>query len=590
MAKGANNRKRTKRNKSLEEGIQDSKPKRDKQIIPLQAKNDRQRQALKSFTERQLIILTGSAGVGKCHGKGTEILMADLSVKKVEDIVIGDYLMGDDGSPRKVLSTCYGTEELFRVSQNKGMDYVVNKSHILSLVVSQKYQGYEKGDTVNIPVSEWLELPDYVKEKVLKGYQANLEKLGTQAAPVKHPYLLGLWLGDGSSWSNGITIGNEPELIDYLNTYALEHGSDFKKWASSDTGNCATYSMAKFFTPLLRSLNLIGNKHLPKSYLLASRADRLELLAGIIDSDGYLASGGYDLTLKDTDLFYDTVMLARTLGFKVTVSDKPTKYNGSVIVYKRMHISGDLSCLPVRIPRKKAAARKQVKDVLRTGIQVESLGEGDYYGFTLDGNHLYCLADLTVTHNTEIASWWACKQWLAGEVDNIIITRPYKHLGADYGATKGDDAEKLLPFCMSILMKLKKYLGAGILKNNFKMGGFDALFVEADGIQIVPIEKIQGMSFNSRTIIIADELQNATIAQVKSLTTRAEDGCQIICCGDPYQTALKHDNGLDFIEDVIYNHPTEYAEVVEFTKDDVVRGGLAGHLVAAFEEMGKWED
>lgn len=191
---------------------------------------------------------------------------------------------------------------------------------------------------------------------------------------------------------------------------------------------------------------------------------------------------------------------------------------------------------------------------------------------------------------TEIASWWACKQWLAGEVDNIIITRPYKHLGADYGATKGDDAEKLLPFCMSILMKLKKYLGAGILKNNFKMGGFDALFVEADGIQIVPIEKIQGMSFNSRTIIIADELQNATIAQVKSLTTRAEDGCQIICCGDPYQTALKHDNGLDFIEDVIYNHPTEYAEVVEFTKDDVVRGGLAGHLVAAFEEMGKWED
>lgn len=190
---------------------------------------------------------------------------------------------------------------------------------------------------------------------------------------------------------------------------------------------------------------------------------------------------------------------------------------------------------------------------------------------------------------TELAAWWACKQWLAGEVDNIIITRPYKHLGADYGSTKGNDSEKLLPFCMSILMKLKKYLGVGILKNNFKMDGFDTLFVEADGIQIVPIEKIQGMSFNSRTIIIADELQNATIAQVKSLTTRAEDGCQIICCGDPYQTALRHNNGLDFIEDIIYTYPTEYAEVVEFTKNDVVRGGLAGYLVAAFEEMGNWE-
>lgn len=190
---------------------------------------------------------------------------------------------------------------------------------------------------------------------------------------------------------------------------------------------------------------------------------------------------------------------------------------------------------------------------------------------------------------TELATWWACNQWLLGNIDNIVITRPYQHLGNDYGATKGNDAEKLLPFCMSILMKMKKYLGVGILKSNFKMDGFETFFTEASGIQIIPIEKIQGMSFDERTIIIADEIQNATVPQVKSLTTRAEEGCQIIICGDPRQTALSNTNGLSFLEDVLDKYPTDYVEVIHFEKEDVVRGGLAGHFVKAYEEIGtKW--
>jgi phosphate starvation-inducible PhoH-like protein len=190
---------------------------------------------------------------------------------------------------------------------------------------------------------------------------------------------------------------------------------------------------------------------------------------------------------------------------------------------------------------------------------------------------------------TELATWWACKLWLEGKIDNIIITRPYQHLGNDFGATKGNDAEKLLPFCMSILMKIKKYLGVGILKNNFKMDGFDSFFAEVSGIQIYALEKIQGLSFDNRTIIIADELQNATIPQVKSLTTRAEDGCQILMCGDPMQTALSAKNGLVFFQEVIEQFPTDMVEIVQFQKEDVVRGGLTGHLVKAYEAIGtKW--
>ena len=79
------------------------------------------------------ILIEMPCGHGKCHGKGTKLLMYDGSVKCVEDIVVGDLLMGDDSTPRRVLSLARGREELFKVRQNKGEDYVVNRSHILTL-------------------------------------------------------------------------------------------------------------------------------------------------------------------------------------------------------------------------------------------------------------------------------------------------------------------------------------------------------------------------------------------------------------------------------------------------------------------------
>ena len=189
---------------------------------------------------------------------------------------------------------------------------------------------------------------------------------------------------------------------------------------------------------------------------------------------------------------------------------------------------------------------------------------------------------------SELMCWWACKQWLEGKVDNIVITRPYKHLGGDYGATKGNDSEKLLPFCMSMLMKIKKYLGVGILRNNFKLDGFDDLFAEANGIQIVPIEKIQGMSYSPRTIILADEIQNATISQVKSLATRCEEGCQLLLTGDPKQSALQGENGLSYLVRKLEENPHELAEVVTFNPEDSCRNGISGHLTKVFEMDGQW--
>lgn len=189
---------------------------------------------------------------------------------------------------------------------------------------------------------------------------------------------------------------------------------------------------------------------------------------------------------------------------------------------------------------------------------------------------------------TEIMCWYASKLWLEGSIDNIVITRPHQHLGNDYGAVTGNDTLKLLPFCMSMMMKFKKYLGSGILRNNFRMEMMESLFNEVSGISIVPVEKIQGLSFDNRTIILADEVQGCTPAQVKALVTRAEEGALLICAGDKTQSPLKGENGLQVLETVLTSNPHEDAEIIRFTPKDNCRSGIAGHLANVFEQQGTW--
>lgn len=201
---------------------------------------------------------------------------------------------------------------------------------------------------------------------------------------------------------------------------------------------------------------------------------------------------------------------------------------------------------------------------------------------------LIVLSGTAGTGKSELMCWWASKLWLEGTIDNIVICRPHTSLGNDYGAVTGNDTLKLLPFCMSMMMKFKKYLGYGILKNNFKMEVTEGLFQEAAGIQIVPIEKIQGLSFGSNTIILADELQNATPAQIKALVTRSEEGCQLICAGDARQSAIGGVNGLVRLEQALLLHPHEDATIVKFTPKDNCRNGISGHLAKIFEDEGNW--
>lgn len=354
-------------------------------------------------------IISVSCGQGKCVAKDTSILMYDGTCKVVQDIRVGDLLMGDDSTPRRVLSTCTGEEEMFDIIPTKGEKYTVNRSHILSLrCATNQTKKLRKGTIVDISVNDFLKLPAFYHGRggPLYGYRTGVD-FPTRGV-LMDPYLVGYWLGDGHSAAAIITI-QESTVVKYVanllpkyNMY-LQFTENYHYRMDQCTGK------KNPFLDFLREFKLFNNKHIPHLYKCNSREIRLEVLAGIIDSDGYYHHGGFDITLKSEKLFDDILYLARSLGFaaykkkcKKTCTNAP---NGPKTGdYFRMVISGEgIDDIPTKVPRKMAPPRLQIKDVLMTRIKPVSIGMGTYYGFEIDGNHRFLLGDFTVTHNTVTA-------------------------------------------------------------------------------------------------------------------------------------------------------------------------------------------
>lgn len=373
---------------------------------------------LSGFTPQQLIVLAGITKHGKCLTKGTNVLLYDGSIKKVEDIQIGDKLMGVDSSPRFVKNLGRGREEMFEITQG-GDTYCVNRSHILSLKRTRtnryRHDGIplpnRKGEVINISVAEYLQKKDGFKH-IWKGYRVPVNHFGKNPEYLKlDSYFVGLWLGDGDSGTQTIT-NIEPEIEEYLKALSIKEGKRIsirkdKRSKARRYRICGKDADGNSYLQYLRYYQMLNNKNIPIEYKTGNRTTRLNVLAGIIDTDGSLSKNKwpwYDITQKSDILTSDIVFLARSLGFSVSThkEKKDIKSSGFSGEYNRIRISGDLSSIPVRVARKKSNY-KCTKNILTQAITVKSVGMGEYYGFELDGDGLFLLGNFIVTHNTSFA-------------------------------------------------------------------------------------------------------------------------------------------------------------------------------------------
>ena len=372
------------------------------------------------------MVITGSLGIGKCLGYNELCLMSDGTVKPVQEIKAGELLMGDDSTPRKVLSTTRGRGPLYQIYPAKGEPFVCNDAHVLCLKssVSSKI--------------EHVSVTDFLKWPRQKRHQARLYRTGCDwvEKPVAvDPYWLGLWLGDGDTDSPTITTADD-EIAAYHTAYAQSFGLHVTVGVDKRGNAAKTYSASVIdrkkaridgnpLRNLLKSYGLCAldgsqEKHIPSAYLFNSKHVRQKVFAGLIDTDGSKSTGGkraknrtakqsngvYEITVKPKKFADSIRFLAQSLGY---FAQTKIKICNSTAYYRTI-ISGAYDANP-KLLRKQTGKKGQPvtspitghqrqADCLKTKFAVIPLDEGDYYGFELDGNHRFLLKDFTVTHNT----------------------------------------------------------------------------------------------------------------------------------------------------------------------------------------------
>jgi len=357
-------------------------------------------------------VIESPTGSGKSLIWGTKVVLYSGFVKEVQDICLSDTLIGPDSTPRKVSGLHKSMSPIYRITPVKGEPFECNDVHILSLKCTGGNTYGELGSLVNVEVKDWLKWPKY-KRHCYKLWRAPAVEF--PHTPAYNPYLVGLYLADGTQKESDITCGLEKQAsLDYLDSLGIVEGKEFRNGAW------------RYFIPSFRRTATLLTKDkartIPDMYLRNSVAMRLQLLAGLLDGDGYLHENCFEIACKDEQFKDQLLFLCRSLGLAAYAKykEKGIKSIGFKGMYWIIQISGDVDKIPTKIPKKQAHVRGQKKDALVTGFKAEYVRDDYVYGFCLDQDHLYLLNDFTVTHNTYIG----CV--VAGEMAQktlIIVTK-----------------------------------------------------------------------------------------------------------------------------------------------------------------------
>jgi len=303
-------------------------------------------ESLKLFAKDESHILQASTGIGKCHGVDTPILMYDGTLKVVQDIRNGDTVMGAHSDLKVVSGVTTGTEKMYKVTPTTGDPFTCNSSHILSL---KSLSCPVENNTLNISLKDYLDTSDSFKTD-WKLWSTGVEFSHSTSTPAD-PYALGLLLTGCKTQHCTQLCGTE--VVSTAYAYLSEH--------TASTGG------------------------IPYEYKTSTRETRLQVLAGIIDMLGAPVGCSYTVYVPDPILASDIVFLSRSLGLSCAISAAT------------ITLDGDVQEIPTLLTRTPHLSDEEYST---TAFKVTALGEGEYYGFCVQGDGLYLLGDFTVTHNT----------------------------------------------------------------------------------------------------------------------------------------------------------------------------------------------
>ena len=244
----------------------------------------------------QMIVIAARPALGKALALDTP-LPTPTGWTTMGDVQVGDYLIGADGKPTRVLAATEIMDErpCFEVEFDDGAVIVADAEH-------QWRTTTRAATTAQIAATLHASTDGRLNHAVAV---TQAVELPAKELPFP-PYALGAWLGDGTSTSCQQTSA-DPEIIMEIEAEGLRagHGST---------------------TAILRKLDVLGSKHIPAAYLRAAETQRRALLAGLLDTDGYVAKNGtVQFAVTSRRLAADTLELVLSLGYRASMTTKQVK-------------------------------------------------------------------------------------------------------------------------------------------------------------------------------------------------------------------------------------------------------------------------
>ena len=358
--------------------------------------------------ESKHIIDLESRGGGKdLHYKST--IYKENGPDIIDNVNVGDYIFGDDGKLTNVVDKKIFYDQVqYRVTLSDGRFVLCGPGHLWT--VRDHY-----GNILTKELGEIKNKYFYIRKTGVKDYLYSVK----QNDPVEFngknpdidPYYLGLWLGDGNSHNAGITT-MDPEIVEYIyhikDLYGLKKvtinhkpGNKAATYTITNGGKGGDGGYSNQLINKLRKLNLIKNKHIPNAVLYSSVEYRLQVLQGLMDSDGYVEhNGNYEISTSYDGLKNTLSELLGGLGIRYK------KVKKAKAVRFRFNTSLDV----VRLSRKKVNINNNPSKYAQTNrsyskiVNIEEVGIDKSICIAVDNSSkLFLTNDYIVTHN----SFWA---------------------------------------------------------------------------------------------------------------------------------------------------------------------------------------
>ena len=308
--------------------------------------------------------------------KPYELLLFNGDLKSQNCLEVGDELMAAEGKPLLLTDKRQSLEDTFEIRPIKGPSFLLAANDYIHLV---------RTGCDTTPQTKTLAMWEYFQQSAhFKSVHLLYRSSVDFSMPVEvsiDPYFLGLLLGD-VCFKNATPSITTPdaEIITYC--FAISEKMGLQVRIHQIPGNQAN---SYYFStppgaanPLTQKLKTLGlydklssEKFIPKIYKMADKTTRSEILAGLLDTDGYMLHKTFEYTTASKQLALDVVFIAQSLGLMALPKEKTV--DGQI--YYRFCIYGDFSDIPIKIGRKISGPRLQKRDALRTGFTVHPVGK-----------------------------------------------------------------------------------------------------------------------------------------------------------------------------------------------------------------------